>query len=472
MQGELNVCKVRAHTADHELATAIGAAVGAVSLDAAGSAPDGAPAPQGPPNPGPGGKPKTWQEMLLPPGAADASPGGAPPKDPSVPAGQPRSLEGMLLPEGAVAFPAPSPAEMESAKALLRKVMLGDGVPPDQIEARVNEMVAGAQKWIDQGGIPPYRPPEPKPLPPPGFGEGFGDRWRATEESIHNLLGVGQGGAPGALQAWKQMLEGTLETVQNPAAAAAGEVKNMLDSPSAAYYLGGKASDGAFALPGMLFGPEVAGVSRAAELADLDAAAGLPHDMPGGHPSVGAGDHLPTGIGDHHIPAAGDHTVADGNHSLGGYPMDAAGHYLPGSLPSYEQLQGITSTAPNSAYYWSGRTADGIGVGPDGAGVAELIAHGFGGNTLEMTLAENGVDPLPAWNRHDPVSVKFWEDASAAYAGSARGEVTAIVGSNLRPGNIWQSVEIPRLMENPNVTRIVQIDPDDGHSTIIFERGK
>ncbi|GLE50647.1 hypothetical protein ATCCBAA256_02350 [Mycobacterium montefiorense] len=268
------------------------------------------------------------------------------------------------------------------------------------------------------------------------------------------------------------MLEGTLETVQNPAAAAAGEVKNMLDSPSAAYYLGGKVSDGAFALPGMLFGPEVAGVSRAAELADLDAAAGLPHDMPGGHPSVGAGDHLPTGISDHHIPAAGDHTVPDGNHSLGGYPMDAAGHYLPGSLPSYEQLQGITSTAPNSAYYWSGRTADGIGVGPDGSGVAELIAHGSGGNTLEMTLAENGVDPLPVWNRHDPVSVKFWEDASAAYAGSARGEVTAIVGSNLRPGNIWQSVEIPRLMENPNVTRIVQIDPDDGHSTIIFERGK
>jgi hypothetical protein len=89
-----------------------------------------------------------------------------------------------------------------------------------------------------------------------------------------------------------------------------------------------------------------------------------------------------------------------------------------------------------------------------------------------MTLAENGIDPLPVWNRHDPVSVQFWEDASAAYAANARGEVTAIVGSSLRPGNIWQTIEIPRLIENPNVTRIVQIDPDTGQSITIFQRGK
>ncbi len=255
LQGKLTACKVHAHTADHELATAIGAAVGAVLSDAAGSAPGGAPAPQGPPNPAPGGKPKTWQDMLMPTGAADAPPAGVP-RAPAGVGGKPRSLEEMLLPAGAVPLPQPSPAEMENAKALLRKVMIGDGVPPDQVEARVNEAVAGAQRWIDQGGIPPYIPPEPKPLPPPGFGEGFGDRWRATEESIHNLLGVGPRGASGALQSWEQMLEGTVETAQNPLGAAVGEVQNALNSPSPAYYLGGKASDAAFALPAMLFGPE------------------------------------------------------------------------------------------------------------------------------------------------------------------------------------------------------------------------
>ena len=174
----------------------------------------------------------------------------------------------------------------------------------------------------------------------------------------------------------------------------------------------------------------------------------------GCHPSgpvetpVTAG-HRPLGTGDGHVEVPADHSVPDLHHSGDPYAMDSDGHYLPGSLPSYEQLQGITSTDPNSAYYWSGRNAEGIGVGPDDSGIAEVIAHGSGGTTLEMTLADRGVDPLPVWNRHDPVSVQFWEDASAAYAENARGEVTAIVGSSLRPGNVWQTGEIPRLMENP-----------------------
>jgi hypothetical protein len=56
------------------------------------------------------------------------------------------------------------------------------------------------------------------------------------------------------------MLQGTTEIAQNPVGAAIGEVKNALDSPSPAYYFGEKASDGAFALPGLLFGGEGAAV--------------------------------------------------------------------------------------------------------------------------------------------------------------------------------------------------------------------
>ena len=81
---------------------------------------------------------------------------------------------------------------------------------------------------------------------------------------------------------------------------------------------------------------------------------------------------------------------------------------------------------------------------------------------MEQTLAANGVDPLPVWNQKDPESVRFWEDASAAFAENASGQVRAVVGSDLRPGNIWQTVEIPRLVDNPNVTSISQLDPDTG----------
>ncbi|WP_234804613.1 hypothetical protein [Mycobacteroides abscessus] len=183
---------------------------------------------------------------------------------------------------------------------------------------------------------------------------------------------------------------------------------------------------------------------------------------PGHHPAPG-GDHTPT-VGDHSAPSTGDHSWD--------FAVDSNGHYVPGSLPSYEQLKGLTQTDPNTAHFWSGRDAGGVGVGPDGSGIAERIAEGVGGGTLETTLVKNGVDPLPVWNRHDPVSVQFWEDASRAYAENTNGEVTAVIGSDLRPGNIWQTVEIPRLMDNPGVTKIVQIDPDTGKSTVIFSRDK
>jgi uncharacterized protein YukE len=405
LQGQLDACKVHAHAADHELATAIGAAVGAVPLDATGSAPGGAPAPQGPPNPAPGGKPKTWQDMLTPGGAADAPPGGAPPKDPSVPGGKPktwqdlvlppgaanapaggappkdapvpaaiapggtplkgplapaaggkpRTLRDMLLPEGAVPLPQPSPAELESAKALLRKVMIGDGVPPDQIEARVNETVAGAQRWIDQGGIPPYLPPEPKPGPTPGFGEGFADRWFATEESMHNLLGVGNRGLPGALDSWKQLLQGTVETVQNPLGAAVGEVKDALNSPSPAYFLGGKASDAAVSLPAMLFGPEVAGVGK---LADIDAAAAI--------------DYGPT-----HLP----HTPVGFDHPMRLHPLAGdAGQDLYAAFIHGEPTAGLARQIAEMSTHYVGDNPDRVVLGkfggPEGGYIGEARGHG------------------------------------------------------------------------------------------------
>jgi len=303
MQDALNACKVHAHTADHELATAIRGAVGEGALDAAGTAPGGGVPPQGPPNPAdPQGKTPSLQDMLLPTGAgagdpariprsqedmllpAGAGSGGKPPSledlltgrgQPSGPGGQqPGSLSdmlGRLARPGAPGAPAPQlkPAEVERFKAMARQTMADAGMPPDRIEAHLDEYVANAQQWMVDGG-PHYVPPEPASAPPPGFGDGFADRWFATEQGIKDLVGQGGPGAPGVAESWWQMIKGTTEIAQNPAGALLGEVQNAFDSPSAAYYLGGKTADGAFALPGMLFGGEGAGLG---ELADVNPAA-------------------------------------------------------------------------------------------------------------------------------------------------------------------------------------------------------
>ncbi|WP_179293507.1 WXG100 family type VII secretion target [Mycobacterium intracellulare] len=313
LQDQLIALNVHAHSADHELATAVRFAVGEVPLDTGGHAPSGGAPPQGPPNPAAGRKPRTWQDMLLPDGPADAGPDGASPKGPPDPAGAvgpPRSLQDMLLPagpatagtdgaspkgpsvpagavgkplslqdmllpagpagpgRGGVPPPRLNPADVESFKAMARQTMIRDGVPPNQIEARLNDVVSQTQQWIDNG-MPNYVPPEPKAPPPPGFSEGFSDRWFATEQGIKNLFGQGGPGAPSVLKSWGQMLKGTAETALNPVGTGLTEIKSAIDSPSLAYYLGGKTSDAATTLPTMLFGGEGAAVVRAGELADI-----------------------------------------------------------------------------------------------------------------------------------------------------------------------------------------------------------
>ncbi|WP_077099113.1 WXG100 family type VII secretion target [Mycobacterium terramassiliense] len=318
LQDRLILLKAHAESADHELAAAIRGAVGEIPLDAGGRPPAGGPPPQqGRPKPGGARHPRSLEDMLVPGGPADPAAGDGPPSDAPAPAGggggKPRSLQDLLLPtdkpppggpgdqpqpgslpdllsrlhQPVVPGPPPQlkPADVESFKAMVRQSMIRNGVPPEQIETRLNDIVGRSQQWIDNG-MPTYVPPEPKPPPPPGFGEGFADRWFATEQGIHNLLGVGGPGAPGVLESWQQMLKGTVESTVNPFGTAVGEVKNALDSPSPAYYLGGKASDGAFAVPGLLFGGEGAGIGR---LADIDAAAAVdygPTHLP----------HMPVGL--------------------------------------------------------------------------------------------------------------------------------------------------------------------------------
>ncbi len=139
---------------------------------------------------------------------------------------------------------------------------------------------------------------------------------------------------------------------------------------------------------------------------------------------------------------------------------------------SASDLDQIYKTEPNTGYFWSGRTSEGIGMGPQEGdlGIAARIADENGGVTLELYQARNVIE-MPDWgDGSDAAVVKTWEDHSAAFARSMQGEVRATLGVNLRPGNIWETVELPRLIENPNVTRITIIDPETGSETVIFER--
>ena len=129
-----------------------------------------------------------------------------------------------------------------------------------------------------------------------------------------------------------------------------------------------------------------------------------------------------------------------------------------------ELIRGRLKTDPDTAFFWSGRT-DGIG----GMDVAKKIAKNKGGVTLESTIDDTNI-VMPEWDFNTPSSVTAWEEASNVYAEQVSGEIRAVVGSELRPGNIWENIELPRLKANPNVTRVTTIDPKTGVEKIIFER--
>lgn len=137
------------------------------------------------------------------------------------------------------------------------------------------------------------------------------------------------------------------------------------------------------------------------------------------------------------------------------------------SAEIYEKLK----TERDTAYFWSGcHKMDELGnVVSNGDVVATDIAKSKNGVTLESTIRDREIE-LPAWDFDNPDSIKAWEEASSAYAEQVSGDVKAVIGENLRDGNIWENIELPRLMENPNVTSITTISSETMEENAIFNR--
>ncbi|TGD87349.1 DUF4237 domain-containing protein [Mycolicibacterium sp. CH28] len=232
-------------------------------------------------------RPRSLQDMLLPAGGVTDGAGARPTVWDALTGagrpggvGQPADANGALDQIAGAPLPAnvPKPVmfsakEIEDFKATARKALASDGMPTAQIESALDGMVARAQAmgW----NFPQYTPPEPARVPPPGFGEGFGDAWRNTEQGIKNLLGQGGPGAPGALESWKDVAKGIADTATNPVGTVIGEVQHALDSPSAAYYAGEKAFDVSSVAATAPFGLEGAAV-RAGLPAELVTEGGIP----------------------------------------------------------------------------------------------------------------------------------------------------------------------------------------------------
>lgn len=311
-----------------------------------------------------GDKPaKSWEDMMLPPeatGEAKAGTEGAlnPDAESTADDVAKSPLDEMLVPEKTTDSDQPEnlnealdevagqpvppaqgprldPAKVEEFKATARKLMLQDGVPADQIEQRLNDMVANAQK-----PIVPYTPPEGAPPPKPGFGEGFGDAWRSTEDFAHDL--TGQNGWESFKDGWKDLGTGLVETAKDPYGTAA---RNVIDDVEALrnnpeYFLGEKTFELGATAATLPFGGEGAAAARLGALEDV-ARSGIPHEVidtpriahnPTPLPAI---EHpsAPPLVDPPHLPDSGDISPPSGHlpplGEPGSFGYDADGNRLP-----------------------------------------------------------------------------------------------------------------------------------------------
>ncbi|MCP2327037.1 hypothetical protein HDA40_005544 [Hamadaea flava] len=138
------------------------------------------------------------------------------------------------------------------------------------------------------------------------------------------------------------------------------------------------------------------------------------------------------------------------------------------ALPiALEMRAGDYSTSRDTAFFWTGRSerADGTWIG--GPENAAEIAKSYGGTTLEMVMDSRNI--TSAWDVDNKILVDAWTAVSAAYARGASGVVRVVRGTDIRSDAIWW-VEFRTLKDNPNVTKIIAIDPATKNAEVIWER--
>ncbi|MGE2718429.1 glycohydrolase toxin TNT-related protein [Mycolicibacterium celeriflavum] len=315
------------------------------------------------------------EEMLLP--ATDGRRGEPKPDEQSsTPKNLDEALDRIAEP-GRPAPPVPlDPAKVEEFKSLARETMLRSGVPPEQIEQRLDAMVAAAQK-----PLPTYKPSERDATPPPkpSFEDGFADGWFGTEESIKNLIGAN--GLEDLKESWTDLAKGAWHRVTNPIDSMKEDLEHLTKYPG--HYLGEVAGSTALTAPSAMFGGEAALGARAVipdDVIDMPSHTGtveqstplgpVAADHPGSlTPDIPAAKPLPPDSplfdGYDPIPPGPQFTNADGSLIYPDEDLESKPYAVPGTVIPEAQLPAGTELgrfgSPFGAY-----------LAPEGTPFAEL----------------------------------------------------------------------------------------------------
>ncbi len=99
--------------------------------------------------------------------------------------------------------------------------------------------------------------------------------------------------------------------------------------------------------------------------------------------------------------------------------------------------------------------------------IGDSIAKKYGGETIEMVAKRQNLN-MP--NDFSQPAVEIWNQASKVWAENSSGVIRVVLGTDLRAGNTWIAYELPALLKNKNVTKIISIDPKTLKETLIYSK--
>jgi hypothetical protein len=123
-------------------------------------------------------------------------------------------------------------------------------------------------------------------------------------------------------------------------------------------------------------------------------------------------------------------------------------HALNESVPLFD-----ASTPADRAIVWSNARGGNLALADD------FITQNSGYLRLESTPGGQYLESLKLFDRYPyEQAIQPWERLSAQYATGASGQVTAFT-SGASPISVFQRIELPILLRNPNVTNIRYMPP-------------
>lgn len=129
------------------------------------------------------------------------------------------------------------------------------------------------------------------------------------------------------------------------------------------------------------------------------------------------------------------------------------------TIPSNSDITAAVGSVPNTSWFWTGRRgacaseADGV------ISLSKSLASSHGGSTLEQRLANKKV-AMPQFGS-SPAAKAAWRFASGTYATQASGTAFVVLGKCVRPGNTWETTELPTLQKGGKVTCVFQFTSAD-----------